>query len=318
MTTIPSQPLTPREKEVVHLREDLGLTTAKTAERMGVSKDTIWRHYSSARRKFGTAPGRPKAGVAVFPEGEPGDYPEQLVPAKLTPREEEIFHLRATTKLSFKECAKRMGLPGKQNASQLWKRARDKMQGRLTGAGFGRSDVPSSNAIEVYDPDRAAAFMDEALAPGGANIAALARKHGIPKSTATKIVRRFRTRYMPLTGGIEKQQTELLRDLCGTRARQLLEAFTPYDMATASARDKSVSIGILVEKTLLLDGKPTEIRASEDRLQLDVVVKMVAQEAVRRGIDIDVNPSTGETKAVLPERLRMGTGRQDLIPRGPE
>lgn len=39
---------------------------------------------------------------------------------------------------------------------------------------------------------------------------------------------------------------------------ELLENITPFDMQTASLKDKAISLGIMIEKVQLLSGQPTE------------------------------------------------------------
>jgi hypothetical protein len=57
-----------------------------------------------------------------------------------------------------------------------------------------------------------------------------------------------------------------------------------------SGKDLTIAIGILVEKVLLLEGKPTQVYDVNVSHKLEILMPQFMQEAKRRGLTIDVTP----------------------------
>lgn len=67
----------------------------------------------------------------------------------------------------------------------------------------------------------------------------------------------------------------------------------PEVVATASFRDLSSSLGILIDRRQLLQGEPTAITRFQDIRKLDEMTEMLNAELKRRGKMIDVTPEAG-------------------------
>lgn len=85
-------------------------------------------------------------------------------------------------------------------------------------------------------------------------------------------------------------RTADLLSLVSRNADRVLRGVSDADIANATLAQKAVATGIFLEKRQLLMGEPTQIIRTEERVQLNVLVAAVVQEAARRGLAIDATP----------------------------
>lgn len=118
----------------------------------------------------------------------------------------------------------------------------------------------------------------------------LARDCGLPKSTMAGLIKRLKTRHLPVVEELKKVTTKEFRELIDDRLRLALDYLDPYVMAAASAKDIAIIVGIMVEKRQLLAGEPTAILSVEDRRSLNELAAVIHKEIKRREMVIDVTP----------------------------
>jgi len=239
-----------------------------------------------------------------------------------TDREREIYDLRHSTKpeMPFEAMGKALGIT-KGSAHSMYhkivrkmeraqmspeevvekrrlKKARNGKRARLKFDDPDKSPPEAQNtgtpSFEKRDPQTAAAVLDEVSHALRPSMAAIGRKYGVPIDLLNRFMERVDRQYRALVEEVKAPRLQELVDLTGARARAVLQSITPEDIESASLRDKAVAISILVEKHLLLEGRPTQIIENrEDDQNLDRVIGFVLEEANRRGITFDLDPTTG-------------------------
>ena len=118
----------------------------------------------------------------------------------------------------------------------------------------------------------------------------LARKVGLPETTAREMYDRFNNKYRVITEGLRKANTVDILKLVDHCIIEVMESLSIQDWSGVSARDKMVIAGILVDKRQLLSGEPTAIVSVEDRRSLGALTKAMLTEARRRGYEVDLTP----------------------------
>lgn len=172
-------------------------------------------------------------------------------------------------------------------------------------------------SLERRDPETAAAVLDEVSHALRPSMAAIGRKYGVPIDLLNRFMERVDRQYRALVEEVKAPRLQELIDLTGGRARAVLQAITPEDIEQASLRDKAVAAGILVEKHLLLEGRPTQIIENrEDDQNLDRVIGFILEEATRRGITFDLDPVSGAINPIRDDptvSFGQGSGRQHQL-----
>ena len=118
----------------------------------------------------------------------------------------------------------------------------------------------------------------------------LAKDCDLPQSTMKGLIKRLKTRHLPVVEELKKVTTKEFRELIDDRLHLALDYLDPYVMAAASARDIAIIVGIMVEKRQLLAGEPTAILSVEDRRSLNELAAVIHKEIKRREIIIDITP----------------------------
>ena len=162
---------------------------------------------------------------------------------------------------------------------------------RSTGSGFIHR---SQSDPETY----AKALMK--LAGPQRNIAETARECGLSIQAATKIAKELDRELQPLARAIEDVRVEDLTKQFGSLTRDAMLAITQAKLDGASARDLGVLAGIGSQNFQLLRGQPTQRLEISDRREMNELVKLMLEEASRRGIEIDVTPDHGTTAQKSP------------------
>lgn len=150
------------------------------------------------------------------------------------------------------------------------------------------------------DPKTYAKAVKMMVGPGVRNIAAVARECGLSPEAATKIARELERELQPVQRAIEDVRVEDLAKQFGTLTRDAITAITQDKLDGANARDLGVLAGIGSQNFQLLRGQPTQRLEINDRREMNELVKMMLEEAKRRGIEIDVTPDGGATAAKSP------------------
>ena len=212
--------------------------------------------------------------------------------------------------LTKDEIAQRVGFKRttvRRHLAMVERRLADPDSMRSTGSG-----VPH---LSQSDPKTYAKALTKLAAPQR-NIAAVAREMGLSCEAATKIARELEQELQPLQRVIEDVRVEDLTKRFGTLTRDALNAITQAKLDGASARDLGVLAGIGSQNFQLLRGQPTQRMEINDRRKLNELVKMMLEEAKRRGIEIDVTPDGGATAAKSPYKNAADQRMQKAIASG--
>ena len=131
------------------------------------------------------------------------------------------------------------------------------------------------NAIELVNPELAAAVADYRLANPEASFDTIAKATGASKTTVQRYVKRQEMRPTPeWLRAREVKQSELAGDYAKL-ARASAHAITDEKLEDASPRDLAVISGIATDKHLLLTGQPTAIFGVEDRRKMNELIPAI-------------------------------------------
>ena len=158
----------------------------------------------------------------------------------------------------------------------------------------------TDQSLEFYNPEKAAEAIDLATDPYR-RLADVAETAKMPLATVKALINRVRNHYQPVHEELKRVKDNEIIELLRDRTGRALGYLDDYSLSSASAKDLAITIGILIEKTQLLEGKPTQILSVEERRHINDLLPAVIREAQRRGHVIDVSPDGG-TRLIHDER----------------
>ena len=118
----------------------------------------------------------------------------------------------------------------------------------------------------------------------------LAKRLGMPETTAREIYDRFNSKYRVVVDTLRKANTVDILGLLDHCIIEVMESLSTQDWSSVGARDRAVIAGIFMDKRQLLSGEPTAIVSVEDRRSLGALTKAMLTEARRRGYEVDLTP----------------------------
>jgi hypothetical protein len=161
-------------------------------------------------------------------------------------------------------------------------------------------DPEKGVALEQSDPEKHAQAVS-LLSDRFQNVAAVAKQVGISVGAATNIARDLEGDMSPLKREIAEIRLDDITKRFGTLTRDAIDAITPEKLERANAQQLAVIAGISADKWQLLRGQPTSRTEIGDRRQMNELIGIIAKEAKRRGIEIDITPE-GVTATKSPYR----------------
>ena len=154
------------------------------------------------------------------------------------------------------------------------------------------SHQAGSRAIEETDGAKAAQVLEAVAVPfDRIKVTALAKAVGLPLPTLNNLIRRYETRYLPVTEELRKVTTEEIKALVDDRLHRALTYLDDAALAMASAKDLAIIAGIMAEKRAMLRGEPTVILGTEERKSLNALAEELRRELARRTMTINVTPA---------------------------
>jgi DNA-binding CsgD family transcriptional regulator len=201
---------------------------------------------------------------------------------ELTDRQREVLRLRYQDPdklMTVTDIAKQLGLsPDKVKYA---------LRRGIKRAG-GRPPQPGDPALHSHEAKQPEAFADVLMGvthaeAGQISLSELARQLGLPPSTVIAINKRLDRRYFDLKDKIGKIQIKDLAEMSRFNAYRVMASISDADIEAAPLRDKAVTAGILMDKMLLLEGRPTEIVTVEERHHIADLLPALLKEAERRG-----------------------------------
>lgn len=143
-----------------------------------------------------------------------------------------------------------------------------------------------------------------------ARVRLLAEELGLKPAVVSRLVRRMRAKYQPITGELRQHKTSEILAMIEDRVGRALGYLDDQVLSEAKAKDLAITLGILLEKRQLLRGEPTQILSVEERQGLNELLPRLIAEAKRRGLAIDVYGGEAVVAPPEPERVaRPRTGR---------
>ena len=115
----------------------------------------------------------------------------------------------------------------------------------------------------------------------------LAASAGIPPRVAQALARRMEMQFGPVRSEIRKLTLAEQVTATTAAAQLVLAHIDEVSIAGMNAKDLAIAYGVLVDKSLLLGGKPTQIVDFNVRAKIEVLMPAMLQEAARRGITMD-------------------------------
>ena len=115
----------------------------------------------------------------------------------------------------------------------------------------------------------------------------MAASAGIPPRIAQALSRRIEAEYGTVKTVIKKLTLAEQVTATEAAAQLVLSHIDEVALEGAGLKDKAIAYGVLVDKALLLGGKPTQIFDINLRAKLEVLMPQVLAEARRRGITVD-------------------------------
>jgi len=115
------------------------------------------------------------------------------------------------------------------------------------------------------------------------------RARSLAREEAKPYTERYPDRVARLTKAAETKELSIreLLSMVNQRIAVGMEALDPETIAAMTGRELAILLGILTDKKLLLEGRPTAILSIEDRSSLGRLTKMWLQQAQRRGLQIE-------------------------------
>lgn len=162
-------------------------------------------------------------------------------------------------------------------------------KGRIVkGGSVGGANQTSFKPLEERDPEKFAELVAMVAEDPEVTFVRLAEACGMDKATASAIVKRLNTKFLPVMEEARKLSSKELADKMESKLPMLIDAIDGK-VPDATLRDVAVMIGVLTEKRQLLNGEPTQIMTYQERENLDKLGPELLKEMTRRGMVVDVS-----------------------------
>ncbi|MDZ4342140.1 MAG: hypothetical protein U1E51_06835 [Candidatus Binatia bacterium] len=136
-----------------------------------------------------------------------------------------------------------------------------------------------------------------------------AQAAGVPVRMAMALGRRIQLNYGPVREEIKRLTlVERVEKTFGA-ADMILSYIDDASIAGMSAKDLAMAYGILVDKALVMGGRPNVIVDFNSRRRLEQLMPEFIAEAKRRGITVDGTATIVQEKILLPEEVNADPNR---------
>jgi DNA-binding CsgD family transcriptional regulator len=207
----------------------------------------------------------------------------QAVPSRpLTAKQQQAYDLRMAGK-TREEGARIMGI-SKPVYSKTLQAAYKKL-----GISHRKNGDVNSNAIEIKDPERAAAVIDAATEPDAKleSISKVFRDYGLPQAVSAALLRRIRQKYYGVVEATRSLKSGEIVDALNHKIDLALRYMDDNTMAQASFRDLALGTTAMIEKRQLLRGEPTAIISDHERKKLHELAPLLLAEMQRRSLTVE-------------------------------
>jgi hypothetical protein len=223
---------------------------------------------------------------------------------ELSPLQERVYELHSPEDgVSFGEIAEEMGI-SRARAHRLYhaackKLGHDPKKGSVEVSAHGLPNLGTPK-VEIESPEKVAAAIVELCLPKKVrkNIRTIAEECGLTKNAVKELSLRMNGPLWPVKEEIGEVCLKEFSDLCMTNAWNIAASIDREVIEAASLKDRTIALGILTDKSLLVQGKPTEINVHEARGKLEEVLGAVAEALQRRGMDLPPATLTVPAEAI--------------------
>ncbi len=275
--------------DVVRLRDDDEMTWAKIAQRTHSTPAIVEGAYKVGKERLARGEVMPErtddrswvGDDDVIQSPSPRKFTKLMLDVIRLRDEEEFWRGGKKVPMPWGKIAERTGA-SMSGCVGAYRRGKER-QGNQTGKG----------AIEATDGKKAAQVLEAVAVPfDRIKVTALAKAVGLPITTLNNLIRRYETRYLPVTQELRKVTTEEIKALLDDRLHKALTYLDDFVFAQANAKDLAIISGIMAEKRAMLRGEPTVILGTEERKSLNALAEALRQELERRTMTpmIDVTP----------------------------
>ena len=155
--------------------------------------------------------------------------------------------------------------------------------------------VGGAQPIEKSDPETGAAMVDFALMPLNdveslKRLKEAAEACGFPPDAFEGLVRRLRTRYLPMKRELQAARTSQFLAHIDDRIMRVLGYMDDFAMSQASVRDLAIALGVLVDKRQILRAEPGQQMTKEERANLNTLIPEMLRQAKARGLMLEMQP----------------------------
>lgn len=267
------------EFDVVRSHDEDGLTWAKIAQRDGSTVTIVKGAYKRGKERLVAGEAMPERTDDRSWVND-DDGPRSPSPRNSTKLMLDTIRLRDEEGLSWGKIADRTGA-SRSGCIGAYRRGKER-QVRPRGKDSG---------VEATDGKKAAQVLEAVAVPfDRIKVTALAKAVGLPITTLNNLIRRYETRYLPVTQELRKVTTEEIKALLDDRLHKALSYLDDFVFAQANAKDLAIISGIMAEKRAMLRGEPTVILGTEERKSLNALAEALRKELERRTMTIDITP----------------------------
>lgn len=148
------------------------------------------------------------------------------------------------------------------------------------------------------------------------SIAAIAEECGLNSGQIAALSKRLATSFVPLKRALDSVTNAEMAKLYRAKSYEVLASISESDIAEAGLKEKAIAAAVLTDKSLLLDGQPTQVLSIKELGNLDQLGAMLMAEMRKRGIEPAPNEATQEVSST--DHGLLGTSQdpsnQVLIP----
>ena len=214
---------------------------------------------------------------------------DDLTPRPLTEREQSIWDLKNTNQFTHKQIGDRLGLK-KGTIDAAIHGIRNKLEGKPHKEPRGEHGS-AWGALDKARPEQWAELFDGLTDPLSSIVQA-ARDAGVCVETARALAKKLESGVFAAAAmQVEAVKTEVLSDAATFWADKILNSITQEDINDASLYQKVIAFAALVDKHLLLSGRPTEIIQIQDYTDVVQELRDVMDIVESRDMTIEINPA---------------------------
>jgi len=235
--------------------------------------------------------------------------PDEKTPQtqSLTPREKQVWALFHDEGLPASEVGRRLGI-AKGTVDRFLHSVRNKLEGKPYRAPRGEHGK-SWSGVDKTRPEEWGKAVDALTGADIPNIVELARQAEITNITPDAL-RALQKRLdsgdlAPIQQAIQPIKNERLSAITAQKAERIINSITDADIDNAKLRDKAIASAVLIDKHLLLEGKPTSRIEISDTRQIGELMQRLVKVMQHRGMEVEINPAQPfDRPAIGPPRSR--------------